>query len=94
IGTVNNVCMSIPGICQNGGTCVSQSSTSISCLCNPQYTGTRCEMLITATSCQSNPSMCLNGGYCTLAGNTYQCACPYGFTGQYCQTSTAPTNGE
>ena len=30
------------------------------------------------------PSMCLNGGNCSIYG---YCNCPFGFTGQFCETS-------
>ena len=30
------------------------------------------------------PSMCLNGGNCSIYG---YCNCPFGYTGQFCETS-------
>lgn len=35
--------------------------------------------------CLVNP--CHNNGTCVYMGTTYQCHCPEGFVGQYCETS-------
>ncbi|CAF3504982.1 unnamed protein product [Rotaria sp. Silwood1] len=83
----NNMCISTPNICRNGGTCQSVGSNEFSCKCMPGYTGVNCETVITVNLCLQANLACLNGGVCTLAGNTYRCSCPTGFTGQYCETA-------
>uniref|UniRef100_A0A8D0CPV7 FAT atypical cadherin 3a n=1 Tax=Sander lucioperca TaxID=283035 RepID=A0A8D0CPV7_SANLU len=56
-------------------------SAGFSCSCNPQYTGGRCEMEITA--CFPNP--CQNAGTCKPIGNAFLCSCRRGFKGLTCE---------
>uniref|UniRef100_A0A8D3CRY4 Protocadherin Fat 3 n=1 Tax=Scophthalmus maximus TaxID=52904 RepID=A0A8D3CRY4_SCOMX len=51
------------------------------CFCNPQYSGGRCEVEITA--CVPNP--CQNGGVCKPIGNAFLCSCRRGFKGLTCE---------
>ncbi|KAF7647480.1 hypothetical protein LDENG_00171680 [Lucifuga dentata] len=67
--------------CHNGATCTSLPSGGFSCSCNPQYTGGRCEVEITA--CLPNP--CQNGGVCKTVGNAFLCSCRRGFKGLACE---------
>uniref|UniRef100_A0A7N6FLR0 FAT atypical cadherin 3a n=1 Tax=Anabas testudineus TaxID=64144 RepID=A0A7N6FLR0_ANATE len=59
----------------------SVSLPGFSCNCNPQYTGGRCEMEITA--CVPNP--CQNSGVCKPIGNAFLCSCRRGFKGLTCE---------
>uniref|UniRef100_A0A3Q1H770 Uncharacterized protein n=1 Tax=Anabas testudineus TaxID=64144 RepID=A0A3Q1H770_ANATE len=70
-----DACLQQP--CRNGATCTSLPSGGFSCNCNPQYTGGRCEMEITA--CVPNP--CQNSGVCKPIGNAFLCSCRRGFKG-------------
>ncbi|XP_056297999.1 protocadherin Fat 3a isoform X3 [Pseudoliparis swirei] len=74
-----DACLQQP--CRNGATCTSMSSGGFSCSCNPQYTGGRCEMEITA--CVPNP--CQNSGACKPIGNAFLCSCRRGFKGLICE---------
>ncbi|XP_078140221.1 protocadherin Fat 3a isoform X1 [Centroberyx gerrardi] len=67
--------------CRNGATCTSLPSGGFACSCNPQYTGGRCEVEITA--CVPNP--CQNGGVCKPIGNAFLCSCRRGFKGLTCE---------
>ncbi|KAL7673330.1 hypothetical protein ACOME3_008192 [Neoechinorhynchus agilis] len=82
-------CLRLP--CQNGGTCMSQITSSneatFVCYCTTAYTGTYCE-----TSFQQQPAppvdpcqnvYCYNNGYCSNG----QCICPATHTGLYCEVS-------
>ena len=40
----------------------------------------------TTSSCDPNP--CLNGGVCDLAGTSFHCRCPWGFSGLRCEICT------
>uniref|UniRef100_A0A8C9WZK6 FAT atypical cadherin 3a n=1 Tax=Sander lucioperca TaxID=283035 RepID=A0A8C9WZK6_SANLU len=73
LGTETRVC---PLLC----VCVCVSA-GFSCSCNPQYTGGRCEMEITA--CFPNP--CQNAGTCKPIGNAFLCSCRRGFKGLTCE---------
>uniref|UniRef100_A0A4W6CNV3 FAT atypical cadherin 3a n=1 Tax=Lates calcarifer TaxID=8187 RepID=A0A4W6CNV3_LATCA len=73
-----DACLQQP--CRNGATCTSLPSGGFSCSCNPQYTGGRCEMEITA-----NPEgECENGGVCVNTHGSFYCNCTAGFVGQRC----------
>uniref|UniRef100_A0A7N6ABA3 FAT atypical cadherin 3a n=1 Tax=Anabas testudineus TaxID=64144 RepID=A0A7N6ABA3_ANATE len=73
-----DACLQQP--CRNGATCTSLPSGGFSCNCNPQYTGGRCEMEITA-----NPEgECENGGVCVNTHGSFYCNCTAGFVGQRC----------
>ncbi|XP_046392545.1 cubilin-like [Ischnura elegans] len=75
-------CSSQP--CQNGGTCIAPSPSSLSCICAPGFTGIRCERR--SDPCQSHP--CQNEGICVASSNTtgFSCLCQRGYTGEHCQT--------
>ncbi|CAF0904049.1 unnamed protein product, partial [Adineta ricciae] len=72
-------------ICQNGGFCRHDQSTT--CCCPFGFTGTNCQYLST---CKPDIT-CLNGGSCQSsydpASRSYYfvCNCPAGYTGLYCQ---------
>jgi len=61
--------------CRNGATCI-PSETSFQCVCRIGYSGTLCDVLLSA--CTSNP--CLNGAVCFDGSSTtfFSCACPPG----------------
>uniref|UniRef100_A0A4W6CNF7 FAT atypical cadherin 3a n=1 Tax=Lates calcarifer TaxID=8187 RepID=A0A4W6CNF7_LATCA len=75
-GSHSPVCTGVPlcvCVCLHYAVCVFY--------CNPQYTGGRCEMEITA--CVPNP--CQNGGVCKPIGNAFLCSCRRGFKGLTCE---------
>ncbi|XP_069022569.1 protocadherin Fat 3a isoform X6 [Embiotoca jacksoni] len=74
-----DACLQQP--CRNGASCTTMPSGGFTCSCNPQYTGGRCEVEITA--CVPNP--CQNGGVCKPIGNAFLCSCRRGFRGLTCE---------
>ncbi|ESN94660.1 hypothetical protein HELRODRAFT_189468 [Helobdella robusta] len=83
-------CTHNPGICLNGGTCVS-SMPDIFCLCPANYEGEHCEKLKIINSCLLSP--CLHSGTCVRMPNSskYTCTCSARYTGGHCETEI-PTN--
>ncbi|RZF43780.1 hypothetical protein LSTR_LSTR009203 [Laodelphax striatellus] len=77
--------------CSTKGLCYTNSSMdSYECHCCPGFIGLHCEE---QHACYSNP--CLNEGICVdlsqgQEGNTFQCLCPFGFTGKLCQDTRNP----
>ncbi|XP_067010904.2 delta and Notch-like epidermal growth factor-related receptor [Anabrus simplex] len=77
--------------CSSKGVCFSNiSMEGYECQCCPGYVGPHCEE---RDACY--PSPCRNNGICVdlsqgHEGNTFQCLCPYGFTGKTCDTETDP----
>ncbi|XP_065529895.1 sushi, nidogen and EGF-like domain-containing protein 1 isoform X4 [Lathamus discolor] len=74
-----NECQSQP--CLNGGQCKDRIAEFL-CLCEPGYTGQRCES--DTDECQSEP--CKNGGTCQDLPASFTCYCPEGFVGTQCET--------
>ncbi|NXL53183.1 SNED1 protein, partial [Podilymbus podiceps] len=74
-----NECWSQP--CLNGGRCKDHVAKFL-CLCEPGYTGHRCELDV--DECQSEP--CKNGGTCRDLPGSFACYCPEGFVGTQCET--------
>ncbi|MFT7800284.1 protocadherin Fat 3-like [Arapaima gigas] len=70
--------------CQNSGRCSSMPTGEFECSCPPQFTGDRCESVVTA--CDSNP--CQNKATCQPMGDSFLCVCQSGFTGPTCQEDT------
>ncbi|UYV71301.1 hypothetical protein LAZ67_8002554, partial [Cordylochernes scorpioides] len=63
---------------------------SFSCQCLGDYVGRWCEE---RDGCQGKP--CQHDGYCVdiregLTGNSFQCLCPHGYTGQRCEDTVYP----
>ena len=70
------------GVCQNGGTCLGVSGSSIVCQCLPNFQGQYCE--IATNPCANRP--CLNGGQCIASGTSFVCNCAWtGYTGSRCE---------
>ena len=74
-------CSSSP--CTSNGVCQT-SGSSYTCLCEPGYTGTHCE--IDKNECDSNP--CQNGSECIDLLNKWYCQCLSGYNGLTCQYSS------
>jgi Notch-like protein len=71
--------------CQNGGTCVELLPPQTKCFCPYGFTGTFCEVQISA--CQSLKP-CQNGGLCVNSNTVssgYTCSCLAGYTGANCE---------
>ncbi|KAL1115776.1 hypothetical protein AAG570_006066 [Ranatra chinensis] len=77
--------------CSTKGMCYTNASLEgYECQCCPGYIGTHCEE---KDACY--PSPCLNNGICVdisqgHEGSTFQCLCPYGFTGKICEDTSDP----
>ncbi|XP_033637046.1 sushi, von Willebrand factor type A, EGF and pentraxin domain-containing protein 1-like isoform X1 [Asterias rubens] len=72
-----NDCFSIP--CSNGATCEAVSAGYV-CICEPGYTGIRCDIEI--NECENSP--CENDGKCVDGLNGFTCVCKPGFAGETC----------
>ncbi|KAK6305104.1 hypothetical protein J4Q44_G00238840 [Coregonus suidteri] len=70
-------------VCLNEASCYQRGSSSI-CVCEPGYTGQRCETDV--DECQSNP--CRNGATCMDGVNSFTCVCLPSYTGQLCEQDT------
>lgn len=75
---VSNNCS--PSPCQNGSTCVNETS-GYTCECLAGYTGTNCETEIN----ECDPEPCQNGGTCLDGINAYVCDCLPGWDGTDCE---------
>jgi len=84
-----NPCAAKP--CQNGGACsATWSSTSqpnYKCSCPINYSGSRCEIQISALCV---PNFCLNSGTCVSDGFSLSCVCTQFFTGTKCESVINP----
>ncbi|XP_067831114.1 protein jagged-1b [Heptranchias perlo] len=67
--------------CRNGGTCVNPEPNEFQCICAEGFGGQNCDA--GTIDC---PTPCQNGGICQRLADTYQCSCPGGYTGNYCET--------
>ncbi|CAF4173326.1 unnamed protein product, partial [Rotaria magnacalcarata] len=56
------------------------------CQCSPGFQGTTCEVNTNVGNCNYTP--CMNGGTCIASGNTFVCACPFGYSGGRCEEQT------
>ncbi|TNN03745.1 hypothetical protein fugu_000774 [Takifugu bimaculatus] len=64
------------------------------CKCKPPFQGPNC-MTLPASPCEPNP--CKNGASCIKGDRRFQCACPEGYTGKFCETASTDCylgNGE
>ncbi|KAE8573709.1 fibropellin-1 isoform A, partial [Halyomorpha halys] len=77
--------------CSGKGACFTNTSMEgYECLCCAGYIGPHCEE---KDACYQNP--CQNNGICVdisqgHEGSTFQCLCPYGFTGKVCEDTSDP----
>ena len=77
-------CQRISGLCQNGGSCISDQSTyGYHCSCLPGFEGVNCS--INRATCQPESSQCQNGGQCMRGDNGFSCVCPNHYSGEFCQ---------
>ncbi|KAM9810114.1 hyaluronan-binding protein 2 [Syngnathus typhle] len=77
-------CEKGPRICKKGtcgrGECVLTSTPPyFECKCKHPFQPPRCR---TYTTCEPNP--CMNGGECIKDGDDFDCNCPEGFSGRFC----------
>ncbi|KAL7042705.1 hypothetical protein ACKWTF_001251 [Chironomus riparius] len=86
--------------CSGKGICFSNASMeSFFCECCTGFAGQHCEEI---DACTPSPNgqktaVCINNGICVdlsqgHEGNSYQCLCPYGYTGKNCQFEADPCN--
>ncbi|TWW81239.1 Hepatocyte growth factor activator [Takifugu flavidus] len=64
------------------------------CKCKPPFQGPNC-LTLPASPCEPNP--CKNGASCIKGDRRFQCACPEGYTGKFCETASTDCylgNGE
>ena len=56
---------------------------SITCVCEPKYTGRRCQFL---NGCYKNfnSAICSGNGQCMEGAGSYTCECDPGYTGMLC----------
>ncbi|XP_065355973.1 serine-rich adhesin for platelets [Calliphora vicina] len=79
--------------CSGKGICYSNyDMEEYECQCCSGFAGPHCEEIDACT-----PSPCTNNGICVdlsqgHEGNSYQCLCPYGYTGKNCQYELDPCN--
>ncbi|XP_011185736.2 uncharacterized protein LOC105214172 [Zeugodacus cucurbitae] len=79
--------------CSGKGVCYSNPAMEeYECQCCSGFAGPHCEEIDACT-----PSPCTNNGICVdlsqgHEGNSYQCLCPYGYTGKNCQYESDPCN--
>jgi Notch-like protein len=78
-------CVTMPGICQNSGTCTINGAGYL-CRCAIGWSGTNCQTPDTITSCTQNP--CGAHGVCIQAiapnGPVVFCNCEDRWTGKFC----------
>ncbi|CAF4971051.1 unnamed protein product, partial [Rotaria socialis] len=73
-----------PTTCANAGLCLATTDgAGWRCVCQPQFTGDRCQNSISVSQCAAQP--CANGGTCVDGPFTFNCKCPYPFKGQRCE---------
>ena len=88
------ICVSNPGICQNGGSCTSLSSTSYTCVCANGYSGDNCEIPPPCNSIFTNPCNVANTQECQNLNGNAVCVCKTGFNGAFCQNTIADSSDE
>ncbi|XP_066258765.1 protein eyes shut [Euwallacea similis] len=70
--------------CQNGGACLHHGSTFM-CLCQDKWFGPLCSSAM--NFCDSNFTQCSDNSQCIPLLMGYECDCPLGKVGQYCEKS-------
>ncbi|KAK9879790.1 hypothetical protein WA026_006852 [Henosepilachna vigintioctopunctata] len=68
--------------CPNMAACLHHGST-FTCLCQDSWYGPLC--LTKVNPCDSSSSKCSSGSTCVPLIEGYECDCPYGKTGRYCE---------
>ncbi|KAJ8920609.1 hypothetical protein NQ315_004748 [Exocentrus adspersus] len=68
--------------CENGGACLHHGSTFM-CLCQDNWYGPLCSSKINV--CDTSYTKCGQSSTCVPLLSSYECDCPLGKTGQYCE---------
>uniref|UniRef100_A0A8C4NJP3 Delta-like protein n=1 Tax=Eptatretus burgeri TaxID=7764 RepID=A0A8C4NJP3_EPTBU len=75
-------------VCGQHGHCVSLPGANFSCACDLGFTGSRCHENINDCAGKN----CLNGATCVDGVNSFQCICPDGWNGDFCQNDDCIPN--
>ncbi|XP_071846698.1 uncharacterized protein [Apostichopus japonicus] len=69
------------------GTTFQSGTNTVTCFCSDNLgLSDICTFSVSVVTNPCSDSPCLNGGTCTNIGNTFQCTCVAGFSGNICQT--------
>ncbi|CAD5214217.1 unnamed protein product [Bursaphelenchus okinawaensis] len=75
--------------CKNNSKCFPlNGGMNYSCICSPGFSGTNCTT--NTDDCQSH--QCQNGGLCVDGLGKYECNCPIGYSGKYCEVANSMAN--
>ncbi|XP_076253721.1 eyes shut [Rhynchophorus ferrugineus] len=75
--------------CQNGGACLHHGNTFM-CLCQDNWYGPLCSSM--TNLCDRNVTKCSKESRCVPLLTDYECDCPLGQTGKYCQKDEVITD--
>lgn len=72
-------------VCLNGGTCWLDGNIQPHCTCPEQYTGPYCNAKVSCLDLH-----CKNHGRCIQDHDGFECSCPLGWIGDFCDESIKP----
>ncbi|VDP67724.1 unnamed protein product [Echinostoma caproni] len=81
-------------ICLNNGLCHSDSlqAGGFRCDCEPAWMGSVCHLRQPNSRACANKTLCQNGATCVDVGNSFNCICPPGFDGRFCENDINECN--